>query len=181
MWTLPKSCFAPPARNPNRPRQPPSQSKEEKIWTSYDAVHILRSWVRRCLLQARCAMWVWSEDKEKLTPSEIGLSPRPAPSWARGCPGTPTPGASGKAPGRGPTERIQEVSGTAAGSSGTGVPENQWCRVNSNPHVPHSACPCGNSRTGASLGCRRRETGAVVDHLLPIFSEDALEMSESPG
>jgi len=116
--------------------------------------------------EGRILEWGHGED---LTPGEIVLSSRPAPSWVRDCPGTNPKGASGKAPGRGPTERIQGVSGPAAGGSGTGAPENQWGRVNSNPHVPHSASFCGFSRTGVRLRCRRRETGAAVDHLLPIF------------
>jgi len=112
---------------------------------------------------------VLTKGKEGLTPGEIVLSSRPTPSWARGRPGTPTPRASGKAPGKGPTERIQGVSGTAAGGSGTGAPENQWGRVNSKPHEPHSASSCGISRTGVSLRCRRRETGAVGDRLIQFF------------
>jgi len=118
---------------------------------------------------------VWTEDGKDLTPGEIVLSSRPAPSWVRDCPGAPTPRASGKAPGKGPTERIQGVSGPAAWASGTGAPENQWGRVNSKPHVPHSASSCGNSRPGVRLRCRRREIGAVVDHLLPISQRMHLE------
>lgn len=57
----------------------------------------------------------WTEDGKDLTPSEIVLSSRPALSWARGRPGTNPKGASGKVPGKGPTERIQGVSGTATG------------------------------------------------------------------
>jgi len=50
---------------------------------------------------------VWTKGKEVLTPGEIVLSSRPTPSWERDCPGTNPKGASGKTPGKGPTERIR--------------------------------------------------------------------------
>ena len=97
----------------------------------------------------------------------------------RPCGGT-NPQGKWESPRKGPTERIQGVSGPAAGDSGTGAPENQWGRVNSNPHVPHWASFCGISRAGVRLRCQQREIGAVVDHLLPIFSGDALGKSKWP-
>lgn len=84
------------------------------------------------------------------------------PLLGEGLSGDNPKGASGKVPGKCPTERIQGVSGPAAGASGTGAPENQWGRVNSKPHVPHWASFCGISRPGVRLRCQQREIGAVV-------------------
>jgi len=43
---------------------------------------------------------VWTEAGEGQPPGEIVLSSRPAPSWARGRPGTQPPGQAGKSQGR---------------------------------------------------------------------------------
>jgi len=123
---------------------------------------------------------VWIEDEEELTPGEIVLSSRPAPSWERACPGTNPKGASGKAPGRGPTERIQGVSGTAAGGQrdrsprkpmGPGKSWVPWCSLG-------QFLRQFSSRGQASVPTTRNRGSGL--HLLPIFSEDALGKSKWP-
>ena len=116
----------------------------------------------------------------RANPGEIVLSSRSTPSWERDWPGTPTPRASGKAPGRGPTERIQGVSGTAAGGQRDRSPRK--------PMGPGKfQTPCVSlgqflrqfSPRGQASVPMTRNRGSGL-HLLPIFSEDALGKSKWP-
>ena len=80
-----------------------------------------------------------------------------------------TPRANGKAPGRGPTARIQGLSGPAARGSGTGTPKNRWERVDPSPVCLTRPVPAAFPVQGSGLVADDEKPGQWSSTCLRFF------------